>query len=86
MLVPAMIEAGINMSILETLPEAIASRLRRFILESRTNPPTTWSKELLDLAGRQDLSMLMCSNQGKDGENVGQVWITLVCEVVYVLY
>jgi len=61
--VSAMVNSDINLRVLETLPEAISLNLRKFILESRSHPPTTWPQKALDFIGRQDLSMLLSSTR-----------------------
>lgn len=65
-LVSAIIDNGISLHLLETLPEFVALSLRWFILKSRIQPPTTWPRKVLDFAGRQDLSMLLRVNKGSE--------------------
>lgn len=58
-LVEALSAAGVDSLFLETLPEAILAPLQEAIVECQSEPPTTWSQELLALVGRQDVSMLL---------------------------
>lgn len=57
--------AGVDTSMLDTLPEAVAAPLREAMLDCQTQPPTTWGEELLDLVGRDDVNMLLSLNQRK---------------------
>lgn len=57
--VEALSLAGISVAFLETLPEAILAPLREAIVQCRKNPPTTWSKDLLTLVGREDVNTLL---------------------------
>ena len=42
---------------LETLPESIAASFKEAISKCERHPPTTWSRNLLDLVGREDLDI-----------------------------
>lgn len=73
LMVSVMAKNGMNLRLLETLPEDVALSLRRFVLKSRAHPPTTWPQRSLDLVGRQDLSMLLLSNTKLSGTKPGQL-------------
>jgi anaphase-promoting complex subunit 1 len=51
--------AGMDILFLETLPEAILAPLEEAIIECQTQPPTTWSKDLLAIVDRQDVNILL---------------------------
>ena len=53
--VQLMAEHGITSEIMETLPEAITAPFREAISSCEREPPTTWSRNLLHLVGREDL-------------------------------
>ena len=55
--------AGMDTLLLETLPEAILAPLEEAIIECQTQPPTTWSKDLLAIVGREDVTMLLSPGQ-----------------------
>jgi anaphase-promoting complex subunit 1 len=57
--VEALSAAGMDSLLLETLPEAILAPLREAIVQCQTEPPTTWSKTLLAIVGREDVNMLL---------------------------
>lgn len=54
---------GMDVLLLETLPEAILAPLQEAIVECQADPPTTWSKELLSIVGREDVNMLLTPGQ-----------------------
>lgn len=58
-MVEAMHAAGITKRVLETLPEAILTPLRDAISRCQPRPPASWSKELLHLVGRGDISLIL---------------------------
>ncbi|ESZ91598.1 hypothetical protein SBOR_8033 [Sclerotinia borealis F-4128] len=58
-LVEALSASGVDSLFLETLPEAILAPLQEAIVECQSEPPTSWSQELLALVGREDVSMLL---------------------------
>ncbi|KAI9643548.1 Anaphase-promoting complex subunit 1 [Ciborinia camelliae] len=58
-LVEALSAAKVDSLFLETLPEAILAPLQEAIVECQSEPPTKWSRELLALVGREDVSMLL---------------------------
>lgn len=62
-LVEALSAAGVDNLFLETLPEAILAPLQEAIVECQSEPPTTWSQELLALVSREDVSMLLTSGR-----------------------
>lgn len=55
--------AGMDLLLLETLPEAVLAPLQEAIVECQTEPPTTWSKDLLSIVGREDVNMLLSPSQ-----------------------
>jgi anaphase-promoting complex subunit 1 len=55
--------AGMDLFLLETLPEAVLAPLQEAIVECQTEPPTTWSKDLLAIVGREDVNMLLSPGQ-----------------------
>jgi anaphase-promoting complex subunit 1 len=61
--VEALSSAGMHIHLLETLPEAVLAPLEEAVLKCQTEPPTTWSKDLLAMVGREDVSMLLASGQ-----------------------
>ncbi|KAL2753222.1 hypothetical protein ACRALDRAFT_2110276 [Sodiomyces alcalophilus JCM 7366] len=58
-MVEAMHAAGITKRVLETLPEAILTPLRDVISRCQPRPPAYWSKELLHLVDRGDISLIV---------------------------
>lgn len=61
--VEALAAAGVNSIFLETLPEAVLAALQEWILQCQTEPPTTWSKSLLAIVGREDVNILLSPGQ-----------------------
>lgn len=57
-MVEAMHECGMTTTFLETLPEAILIPLQDAISLCQPHPPSSWSKELLNLVKRGDISLL----------------------------
>lgn len=62
-LVEALSSAGADLLLLETLPEAILAPLQEAIVKSQAEPPSTWSKELLGLVGREDVIVVLTPGQ-----------------------
>ncbi|ENH68634.1 Negative regulator of mitosis [Fusarium oxysporum f. sp. cubense race 1] len=62
-MVEAMRDAGITPLILDTLPEAILAPLRDAISLCQPHPPTSWSKDLLELVDRRDISLILASGK-----------------------
>ncbi|KAF5027271.1 hypothetical protein F66182_614 [Fusarium sp. NRRL 66182] len=58
-MVEAMRDAGITTLILDTLPEAVLVPLRDAISLCQPHPPTSWSKDLLELVDRRDISLIL---------------------------
>ncbi|KAK4195518.1 hypothetical protein QBC40DRAFT_19851 [Triangularia verruculosa] len=58
-MVTAMYESGFTPQILETLPEAVLTPLQDIIFMCQPNPPPSWSKELLSLVSRTDISTVL---------------------------
>jgi anaphase-promoting complex subunit 1 len=79
--VEALSSAGANPLILETLPEAILSPLQEAIVRSQTEPPVEWSKELLALVGREDVTVLLTP-----GQRPNQTQSTLLVRPRYLLH
>jgi anaphase-promoting complex subunit 1 len=61
--VEALAAAGMDLLLLETLPEAVLAPLQEALVQCQREPPTTWSKELLVIAGREDVHMLLTPGQ-----------------------
>ncbi|KAF4637814.1 hypothetical protein G7Y89_g266 [Cudoniella acicularis] len=55
--------AGMNTLLLETLPESVLAPLLEAVVQCQAEPPTTWSKELLAIVGREDVNMLLTPGQ-----------------------
>ncbi|KAK4157783.1 hypothetical protein C8A00DRAFT_29321 [Chaetomidium leptoderma] len=61
--VVALHECGFAPQVLETLPEAILTALQDVISICQPNPPTSWSKDLLALVSRSDMSGVLQSTK-----------------------
>ena len=61
--VEALVSAGMDSLLLETLPEAVLAPFREAIAHCQSEPPTTWSKRLLAIVGREDVNMLLTPGQ-----------------------
>ena len=61
--VEALSSAGVNLFLLETFPEAVLAPLREAIVHCQTEPPTWWSKTLLEIIGREDVNLLLSPGQ-----------------------
>lgn len=57
--VQEMIRCGVNVLLLESLPEGLAAPLREAVIRCQGNPPITWDMQALELVGRDDLGMLL---------------------------
>jgi anaphase-promoting complex subunit 1 len=68
--VEALISAGVDMRILETLPEALLAILKEPIVQCQSNPPTTWSSSLLKYIARDDLNLLVTQHRMNWAESV----------------
>lgn len=62
-LVEAMLSAGLDKFVLETLPEAISAPMREAIADCQAQPPVSWNTDLLTLIGRDDLNALAGENE-----------------------
>ncbi|MCJ1231364.1 Anaphase-promoting complex subunit 1 [Toensbergia leucococca] len=49
---------GLDMSILETIPEGVAMSLRAAIASCQAQPSTIWDNKILSMIGRDDIGML----------------------------
>ncbi|KAF4980899.1 hypothetical protein FZEAL_3184 [Fusarium zealandicum] len=58
-MVEAMRDSGITTLVLDTLPEAVLVPLRDAISLCQPHPPTSWSKDLLELVDRRDISLIL---------------------------
>lgn len=56
--VEAIVEAGITAQMLDTFPEAVFGIINEGIVRCQGSPPTTWTLNLLELVGREDLMLL----------------------------
>ncbi|KAK4226282.1 hypothetical protein QBC38DRAFT_480858 [Podospora fimiseda] len=70
--VMAMHECGFTPQILETLPEAVLAPLQDIIFMCQANPPPSWSKGLLSLVSRTDVSSVL---------RPGKPWRALASEI-----
>lgn len=61
--------AGINSSVLDTLPEAVLTTIMEAIVQCQNEPPTTWNKTLLALVGREDVNLLLSPGQHSLGSS-----------------
>lgn len=57
--VVAMHECGFTPQVLETLPEAVVTPLQDIISICQPNPPLSWSKALLELVSRTDMTAVL---------------------------
>jgi anaphase-promoting complex subunit 1 len=57
--VEALFAAGVDLLVLETLPEAVLAPLQEAIVQCQNEPPTSWSKDLLAIVGREDVNTLL---------------------------
>ncbi|TDZ58229.1 Negative regulator of mitosis [Colletotrichum trifolii] len=73
-MVVAMHSAGIDLKVLETLPEAVLAPLRDSIARCQARPPASWSRDLLELVNRSDVSAILAP--GKKPEKSGASIIT----------
>lgn len=62
-MVEAMRDCGFTRSVLETLPEAVLVPLQDAICLCQPRPPFSWSKDLLDLVNRGDISLISEPNK-----------------------
>jgi anaphase-promoting complex subunit 1 len=77
-IVEALSSAGANSLVLETLPEAVLIPLQEAVVRSQVEPPAEWSKELLALVGREDVTMLL-----KPGQRPRQMQSTLLVSMIF---
>jgi len=61
--VEALFAAGVDLFVLETLPEAVLAPFQEAIVQCQNEPPTSWSKELLAIVGREDVNTLLTPGQ-----------------------
>jgi anaphase-promoting complex subunit 1 len=61
--VEALFNAGVDFLMLETLPEALRAPFQEAIVQCQNEPPTSWSKDLLALVGREDVNTLLVPGQ-----------------------
>ena len=61
--VEALFAAGVDLLVLETLPEAVLAPFQEAIVQCQNEPPTSWSKDLLALVGREDVNTLLVPGQ-----------------------
>jgi anaphase-promoting complex subunit 1 len=60
--VEAMYESGITPVVLESLPEAVLVPLQDAIAQCQARPPSTWSKDLLELVDRNDVRAVLSAD------------------------
>jgi anaphase-promoting complex subunit 1 len=58
-IVEAMHGAGMTPRVLETLPEALLAPMQDAIAMCQAKPPSSWSRELLELVNRGDISLIL---------------------------
>ncbi|KAI5467092.1 putative 20S cyclosome subunit [Mariannaea sp. PMI_226] len=58
-IVETMHDAGITTFVLDTLPEAVIVPLQDAISLCQPHPPSTWSKDLLELVKRSDINVIL---------------------------
>ncbi|KAH7156894.1 hypothetical protein EDB81DRAFT_403638 [Dactylonectria macrodidyma] len=58
-MVEAMRDSGITPFVLDTLPEAVLIPLQDAISLCQPRPPSSWSKELLELVNRSDINLIL---------------------------
>ncbi|KAM5351805.1 hypothetical protein ACJ41O_004528 [Fusarium nematophilum] len=58
-MVEAMRDSGMTALVLDSLPEAVLVPLRDAISLCQPHPPTSWSKDLLELVDRKDISLIL---------------------------
>jgi anaphase-promoting complex subunit 1 len=61
--VEALFAAGVDLLVLETLPEAVLAPFQEAIVQCQNEPPTSWSKDLLAIVGREDVNILLTPGQ-----------------------
>lgn len=61
--IEALAAAGADSLFLDTLPEAVLAPLQEAIVQCQTEPPLQWSKDLLALIKRDDVTMLLTPGQ-----------------------
>jgi len=61
--VEALFTTGVDLFVLETLPEAVLAPLQEAIVQCQNEPPTSWSKDLLAIVGREDVNTLLTPGQ-----------------------
>lgn len=76
-IVEALSSSGADLILLETLPEAILVPLQEAVVRSQAEPPVNWSKDLLALIGREDVTMLL-----KPGQRPRQMQSTLLVSII----
>ena len=69
--VETMVECGVTMPMLETLPEAASASFKEAIIECRAHPPSTWSTKLLSLVNREELTL----TEGKATAPAEPLWL-----------
>jgi anaphase-promoting complex subunit 1 len=62
-IVEALRDSGMTPHILQTLPEALLVPLQDAISICQPHPPSTWSKDLLELVKRSDISYIIAPNE-----------------------
>ncbi|KAK7423197.1 Anaphase-promoting complex subunit 1 [Neonectria magnoliae] len=62
-MVEAMRDSGITTFVLDTLPEAVLVPLQDAISLCQPHPPSSWSRELLELVNRSDINLILDSGK-----------------------
>ncbi len=60
--VEAMHKCGFTLTVIDTLPEGVATPFQDAIARCQQHPPRHWAKEMYDLIGRGDINMVLKAN------------------------
>jgi len=62
-IVEALYHSGFTTQILDTLPESVLVPFREALTDCQSRPQISWGRKLLSLVGREDVNMLLFSEQ-----------------------
>lgn len=77
-----MLEMGIDNRMLETFPSAVVAGIREAIVECQSSPPTTWNEKLLEIVGREDLTMLLRPDADSSPSSASLI-VSLLLTILY---
>lgn len=80
--VETMLEMGIDNRMLETFPSAVVAGIREAIVECQSSPPTTWNEKLLEIVGREDLTMLLRPDADSSPSSASLI-VSLLLTILY---